>query len=199
MLFRSFFRHRSDTERTLARKAVEMALLDAGLTWSDLKEVIWAPSGDPSPAGESVIPPRTEALLTLVPGSGRNGVRGSMSLHLASERILSGEVEVAAAVASGMLANSEIPGDADISGMDTDRRNRMAREAEGARRHIERFETTPEHLAKIASKNRFHASMNPRASWREPISVDDVLRGEEVASPLTRPMCATLRDRKSVV
>lgn len=193
-----FFRHKSETEPVLARKSVEMALLDAGLAWSDLQDVVWAPSGDVQSPTESPVPPFVETPLTLVPCFWSGGVRGSVSLHLAFERILSGKADVVAAVASGKLANADAPADAPVSA-DEDLRARLELEAEAARRHIERFQTTPEHLARIASKNRLHGSMNPRAFTQDPISIEGVLGDEEIASPLTRAMCAMPSDGAAAV
>src|SRR5437588_141223 len=43
-----------------------------------------------------------------------------------------------------------------------------------AARHMYEFGTTSEQLAEIAVANRYHASLNPEAVMRNPITVDDV-------------------------
>jgi acetyl-CoA acetyltransferase len=137
--------------------------------------------------------------LTRVPGSGFRGVRGGISLHRALERILSGEAEVAAAAASGKRPDPAVPAGATGAGEGASDRFPMAAEAEAAKRHFDRFGTTPEHLARIASKNRFHGSLNPRACHQEPIDVQGVLRDEVAIAPLTRAMCATPADGAAAV
>ena len=194
-----FLRHKPDTEPALARKAIEMALLDAGMEWGDVQDVIWATIRGTSSAAETLVPGGVDVPLTRISGTGTGGVRGSMSLHRALKRIVSGEVEVAAAVASGKAADSDGPVVAAEAGGDAGGSERWSAEADAARRHIGKFHTTPEHLAKIASKNRHHGSMNPRACHQEPISIQGVLQDEVMISPLTRAMCATPSDGAAAV
>jgi acetyl-CoA acyltransferase len=63
-----------------------------------------------------------------------------------------------------------------------------------ARRHMERYGTTQLQLAIISSKNHFHASLNPYAQYRRPMSPEEILSDDVVSFPLTRPMCAPLGD-----
>jgi acetyl-CoA acetyltransferase len=66
--------------------------------------------------------------------------------------------------------------------------------AMAARMHMDRYGTTQRQLAAIASKNHFHASMNPLAQHQKPWSIEEVLNDVEVAYPLTRAMCAPVGD-----
>ena len=45
-----------------------------------------------------------------------------------------------------------------------------------ARLHMHKYGTTAEQLAEIAVTMRMHASMNPHAKYRDPITVEDVLK-----------------------
>jgi acetyl-CoA acetyltransferase len=63
-----------------------------------------------------------------------------------------------------------------------------------ASRHMAQYGTTPEHLATIAVKTREWAALNPRAKNRDPITVDDVLASEMVASPLHKLDCCLVTD-----
>ncbi|HOW82872.1 MAG TPA: thiolase family protein [Spirochaetota bacterium] len=63
-----------------------------------------------------------------------------------------------------------------------------------ARRHMEKYGTTIEQLAHIASKNHFHSTMNPNAQYQFPVPVDQVLADRLVTWPLTRSMCAPVGD-----
>ena len=66
--------------------------------------------------------------------------------------------------------------------------------AASARSHMKRFGTTERQFARIASKNSFHGSLNPRAQFREHLSIEDVLAAPMIAEPLTRPMCSPIGD-----
>jgi acetyl-CoA acetyltransferase len=63
-----------------------------------------------------------------------------------------------------------------------------------ASRHMSQFGTTPEQLATIAVKTRAWASLNPRAKSRDPLTVDDVLASDMVASPLHKLDCCLVTD-----
>ena len=60
--------------------------------------------------------------------------------------------------------------------------------------HMERFGTTSEQLAEIAVAMRHHASLNPQAKMRQPITVDDVLASRVISSPLHLLDCCIISD-----
>jgi acetyl-CoA acetyltransferase len=66
--------------------------------------------------------------------------------------------------------------------------------AAAARNHMKRYGTTVNQFAAVAAKNSFHGSLNPRAQFRDRLSVEDVLAAPMVAEPLTRPMCSPIGD-----
>ena len=63
-----------------------------------------------------------------------------------------------------------------------------------ANRHFKSFGTTREHLAQISVKNHAHSVDNPRAQYRTPIELEDVLRSPMVAEPLTVLDCCPTTD-----
>lgn len=63
-----------------------------------------------------------------------------------------------------------------------------------ASRHIAQYGTTSEELAAIAVSTRAWASMNPRARFQNPITVDDVLASVLVAEPLHLLDCCVVTD-----
>jgi acetyl-CoA acetyltransferase len=63
-----------------------------------------------------------------------------------------------------------------------------------ARRYMETTGMTAETLAQVAVKNRRHAALNPKAQYRTPITVEDVLASPMVADPLTRLSCCPTSD-----
>jgi len=68
-----------------------------------------------------------------------------------------------------------------------------------ASRHMAEFGTTAEQLAQIAVSTREWATMNPRASLREPITIDDVLASPVTASPLHKLDCCLVTDGAGAV
>jgi acetyl-CoA C-acetyltransferase len=63
-----------------------------------------------------------------------------------------------------------------------------------ARRHMHEFGTTSEQLADIAVSTRHHASLNPFAKMRQPITRDDVLESRVIADPLHLLDCCIISD-----
>ncbi|MFT3866709.1 MAG: thiolase family protein [Solirubrobacterales bacterium] len=63
-----------------------------------------------------------------------------------------------------------------------------------AQRHMYEFGTTPEQLAAIAVACRRHASLNPNAVYRDPITVADVLTSRMISSPLRLLDCCVASD-----
>ena len=63
-----------------------------------------------------------------------------------------------------------------------------------AQRHMYEFGTTSEQLAEIAVTMRKHASMNPYAKFRDPITVEDVITSRVVSSPLHLLDCCMISD-----
>lgn len=53
-----------------------------------------------------------------------------------------------------------------------------------AMRYMHEFNVTREMLASVAVKNRFHASLNPLAQYRKPISLQEVLAQRPIVEPL---------------
>ena len=63
-----------------------------------------------------------------------------------------------------------------------------------AQRHMHEYGTTSEQLAEIAVTMRRHATANPHAKYREPITVDDVLASRVISSPLHLLDCCIISD-----
>jgi acetyl-CoA acetyltransferase len=63
-----------------------------------------------------------------------------------------------------------------------------------ARRHMHQYGTRPEQLAEIAVAMRRHASLNPHAKMRKPISVADVLSSRMISDPLHLLDCCIISD-----
>lgn len=63
-----------------------------------------------------------------------------------------------------------------------------------AQRHMYEYGTTSEQLAEIAVTMRRHASLNPHAKYRDPITVEDVLASRMISSPLHLLDCCVISD-----
>lgn len=65
--------------------------------------------------------------------------------------------------------------------------------------HMKEYGTTREQIAAVSAKNSFHGSLNPRAQFRDVITVEEVLAAREIAYPLTLPMCSPIGDGAAAV
>jgi len=68
-----------------------------------------------------------------------------------------------------------------------------------AKKHMKRYGTTKAHFAMVTEKNSFHGSMNPRAQFRDAMTVQQVLEARTIVEPLTLPMCSPIGDGAAAV
>jgi acetyl-CoA acetyltransferase len=68
-----------------------------------------------------------------------------------------------------------------------------------AARHMHEFGTSARQLALVAAKNRRHAALNPKAMFRHPESVEQILSSPMIADPLTRSQCCPVADGAAAV
>ncbi|MBA2558637.1 MAG: thiolase family protein [Propionibacteriales bacterium] len=68
-----------------------------------------------------------------------------------------------------------------------------------AKEHMNTYGTTVEQIAAAAAKNHTNAVDNPRAQYRFPLTVEQVLDDRVVSAPLTRAMCAPTGDAAAAV
>jgi len=111
--------------------------------------------------------------------------------------VFSGAVDVEAMdrVVSGIARRIEALGaPIDTAGAGTTRSLFMDIYAIWALSHMQRYGTTREQFAMVSAKNSVHGSLNPKAQYREVITVADVLAAREVSWPLTLPMCSPIGD-----
>jgi acetyl-CoA acetyltransferase len=110
------------------------------------------------------------------------------------------DVEVVSALLEALRQNAKAQG-AESAGSGAGEKRSMFMDiyAAAARAHMQRYGTTVEQFAAIAAKNSYHGSMNPRAQFRDVLSVADVLAAPMIAEPLTRPMCSPIGDGAAAV
>ncbi len=66
--------------------------------------------------------------------------------------------------------------------------------ASGARNHMKKYGSTQRQLAVIAAKAHNNSTLNPKAQYTFPMTVEQVLEDRPVSFPLTRSMCAPIGD-----
>jgi len=110
------------------------------------------------------------------------------------------DVEMLKPFLAALKANAESGGAEKTSGGAGEKRSMfMDIYAAVARAHMQQYGTTTEQFAAVASKNSRHGALNPRAQFREALTIDDVLSSPMVAEPLTRPMCSPIGDGAAAV
>lgn len=107
--------------------------------------------------------------------------------------------QILAALAHGGAGKGDDGGGGAKAGAGEKRSMFMDIYAAVARAHMERFGTTRRQFAAIAAKNSEHGALNPRAQFRERLTVDDVLAAPLIVDPLTRPMCSPIGDGAAAV
>jgi acetyl-CoA acetyltransferase len=136
----------------------------------------------------------------------------STAFHLAWTYVASGMYDVALAVGMEKLTHPDKRRTFQAIGTaidleDEEWMNQVAEEGAGerrtvfmdlyarwARRYMEQYGATKEDFARIAVKNLWHGSLNPRAQRGGDYTVEDILNGPPVVEPLTLLMCSPIGD-----
>jgi acetyl-CoA C-acetyltransferase len=61
-----------------------------------------------------------------------------------------------------------------------------------AKNHMRKFGTTEEQMAKVAVKNRLNATRNPKAIFKDSVTIDDVLYSRRIVDPIKMLDCSML-------
>ena len=185
--------------RELEVAMVLEALEDAGLTLADVDGVCHADSAVGFAEYLGVHPTFTESTMT-------GGSSYEVHLEHAAAAIAAGlcEVVVSAYAATPRSDRSQnrprvrrMPGGPNPMAeweMPYGLRMPMGPYALAAARHMHEFGTTSEQLAHIAVTTRQWAALNPRARYRDPITVEDVLASPLQVSPLHLLDCCLVTD-----
>jgi acetyl-CoA acetyltransferase len=189
-----------ETRTTLAVEALRSALDDAGLEKDELDGLLTMP-GTSSPEGarhylslgeQLGINPQITGSLSM------GGATGGSLVQYAALAIDAGLADCVACIFSDTARSSGSRFNASaglgdpwgIWGM----LGAAANSAMGARRHMELYGTTSEHLAAVAVTCRHHASLNPDAVKRNPITVEDHHASRMIVDPLRRDDCCLITD-----
>jgi len=189
--------------RRLAASAVRLAAADAGMELSDVDGLLICPgiSGGLDVGLAGLLGLRDLALLAVVNSFGASA---ATAVQVAAQAVITGTARAVACVFAdtplreGMPAGSAFgshdghagtTGPAERHGLGGlaagyGFRSVTVHYALAARRHMERFGTTSEQLGAIAVAQRQWAAGNPRAQYRNPITLADHQRSRWVAEPL---------------
>lgn len=121
-----------------------------------------------------------------------NGMTAALAFDKACDEILLGRAEVALALginmesavsaAEHMMSSMRTTGDVDFhtsAGFTP-----IAWYAMDATRYMHEHGATREQLGAVAVKNRYHASLNPLAQYRKPITLEEVVSQRPIVEPL---------------
>ena len=186
--------------RVLEAAVVREALADAGLTIGDVDGICYGGSA-PGAAEYLGIHPR------FIDGTMTGGSSYELHVEHAAAAIASGLSDVVVGLyaatpradrarrnAGGRLGPPPGPNPMFEWEMPYGLRMPMGAYALAASRHMAVYGTTSEQLAQIAVDTRRWASMNPRARYQQPTTIDDVLASPMQASPLHRLDCCLVTD-----
>lgn len=217
-----FGRYLDRSLRDLAAEAVDGALDDAGASTGDIGMVFFANSVAGLTSGQESI--RGQVTLPALQGKPIVNVEnacasGSTAVHLARLAVGSGQCEAALAVGAEKLFHTDRTRTfaAMSTAVDVDRvaeiKARIGADqpggeqrsmfmdiyAEMTRRFMERTGATERDFAQVAVKSHDHAAGNPRAQYRTPVTIDEVLASRTIAPPLTLLMCSPIGDGAAAV
>ena len=197
--------------RRLAASAVRLAAADAGMELSDVDGLLICPgiSGGLDVGLAGLLGLRDLALLAVVNSFGASA---ATAVQVAAQAVITGTARAVACVFAdtplreGMPAGSAFGSPGGPAGTAGPlQRHGLGGLAAGygfrsvtvyyalaTRRHMERFGTTSEHLGAIAVAQRQWAAGNPRAQYRDPITLADHQRSRWVAEPLHLLDCSVV-------
>lgn len=210
------------TMGNLAVEATTSALSDAGLAVSDVETVFFANATAGLMTGQEMvrgqIALRETGLLGLPIVNVENAcASASTAAHLAWLSVASGQTDVALAVGAEKLSHPDKNRSftalsaavdqerldelkAELYGEDTapattgDRSFFMDVYADMAKKYMARSGATTQDFAAVAVKSHRHAALNPRAQYRNEVTVEQVLESRHVSGPLTLLMCSPIGD-----
>ncbi|HEV7941554.1 MAG TPA: thiolase family protein [Solirubrobacteraceae bacterium] len=211
--------------RSLAGEAVTAALADAHAPAKDVGMAFLGNAAAGLITGQEMIRAQVTLQDTGVLGIPLVNVENacassSSALHLAWLTVAAGQVDVALAVGSEKLVHPDKlrSFEAISAAVDLEGREQLARRvapphddsgrprsffmdiyAYLARDYMDRSDASAEDFARVAVKNHRHGALNPKAQYRNLVSLEEVLGSREIAAPLTLLMCSPLGDGAAAV
>lgn len=208
--------------RALAESATAGALADAGLAAPDVESVFFANATAGLLSGQEMVRGQVALQGTGLLGVPIVNVENacasaSTAAHLAWLSVASGQADVALAVGAEKLTHADKRRSfaALASAVDQDRIEELKAELYGpdvdpattadrsffmdiyadmATKYMQRTGARPADFARVAVKSHRHGARNPKAQYRDEVTVDQVLGSRAVSGPLTLMMCSPIGD-----
>jgi acetyl-CoA acyltransferase len=203
------------TIRSLAEEAVSEALADAGAQPHDIQFAFFSNAVGGLITGQACVPGqaalRHTGLLGIPIVNVENAcASGSTAFSMACTALAAGSVDIAIVVGAEKLSHPDKARSfaAFASGYDQEEPPTVASAGNGsagrsvfmdiyahlARDCMRRSGATVEDFAHVAVKAHRHGSLNPKAQYGDPVTVEAVLESRTVVDPLTLLMCSPLSD-----
>ncbi|MFN0092769.1 MAG: thiolase family protein [Acidimicrobiales bacterium] len=202
--------------RSLVTEATGGALADAGLAPSEVGFVVFGNAAAGVLTGQEMI--RAQVALA---DSGLAGLpmvnvenacaSASSAFNLAWMAVASGQAEVALAIGAEKMthtdknrANVALARAVDVEQLVADLGEEVLEQGAGAlfmeiyakaaEGYMAKAGCGPEAFAAAAAVSHFHGSLNPKAQYRTPRTMEEVLASRPIAGPLTLLMCSPIGD-----
>merc|ERR1711970_336725 len=191
----------------MAKEAVENALTDAGLKYSDVEQACVGYVYGDSTCGQRALYPLG---MTGIPvyNVNNNCATGSSALFLANQLVAGGISDCVLALGFEKMQKGS------LGAGYTDRANPVQKHVEtmmdlremeagpitaqlfgnAGREHMELYGTRPDHFAKIAWKNHKHSVNNPCSQFQDEYSMEQISSAPMVHQPLTKLQCCPTSD-----
>merc|ERR1712198_300133 len=191
----------------MAKEAVENALNDAGLKYTDVEQACVGYVYGDSTCGQRALYPLG---MTGIPvyNVNNNCATGSSALFLANQLVTGGLSDCVLALGFEKMQKGS------LSNVFSDRANPVQPMVEAmmsvrdlepvpiapqlfgnaGREHMEKYGTKPEHFAKIAHKNHKHSVNNPFSQFRDEYSMEQINGAPMIHEPLTKLHCCPTSD-----
>jgi len=202
--------------RSLVTEATVGALADAGVAPDAVDFVAFGNAAAGVLTGQEMIRAQVALADTGLAGAPMVNVENacasaSSAFHLAWMAVASGQADVALAVGAEKMthtdknrANVALARAVDVEALVAEHGEEVLEVGAGAlfmdiyaataRRYMERAGCGPEVFATAAANAHFHGSLNPKAQYRTPRSVEQVLESRMISDPLTLLMCSPIGD-----
>jgi sterol carrier protein 2 len=191
----------------LTKEAGEQALADAGIGYDQVQQAYVGYVFGDSTCGQRAV---YQLGMTGIPviNVNNNCATGSTALMLAWQAVGSGAVECALALGFEKMEKGSLGTKYGDRTNPLDKHALLMMDVQGfaaappapqmfggaGREHMTKYGTTPQQLAKVASKNRKHAVDNERSQFRQAASVEEILASPMVFEPLTKFQCCPTTD-----
>lgn len=186
----------------MGSNATRAALKDAGLDYQLIEQAYVGYVYGDSTSGQSALYGVGQSGIPII-NVNNNCSTGSTALYLARQAIASGSAECVLALGFEQMQRGALktiwedrPA---VLGSFLDKAARVQGASEApmaaqlfggaGAQYLEKYDASPEVLARIAVKSRTHAANNPYSVFRDPLTVDEVMASPQIFGPLTRLMC----------